>query len=174
MKQNGLPPLIRVGKIVATHRLAGQVVFVHIVGVRDWLQVGQPLFLELNPRSFIPFYVSAAKVQSEQEYLVLLEDVATVEDARKLVGKSVYVNADSIATEASNTPLLWIGYSIVDKTLGSVGVIEDIFQTGHQWLAKVTHNEREVLIPLIDSMILQLNTRNRFIRMDLPSGLLDL
>jgi 16S rRNA processing protein RimM len=69
---------------------------------------------------------------------------------------------------------MWIGFNIVDRTLGSIGKVEDVFQTGHQWLAKTSYENREVLIPLIEQMILDVNTRNKFIRMDLPEGLFEL
>ena len=47
-------------------------------------------------------------------------------------------------------------------------------QAGPQWLAKLTYEGKEVLVPLIEQMILDVNVRNKFIRMDLPEGLLEL
>ena len=46
-------------------------------------------------------------------------------------------------------------------------------ETGHQWLAKVTIEEKEVLVPLIEQMLIEVNLRNKFIRVDLPEGLID-
>jgi 16S rRNA processing protein RimM len=166
--------MIRIGKVVATHGLQGAVVFTHVVGRPGWLKKDDVLFLELNKGSFIPYFVQSAKAPDEEEYNVTLEDVERVEDAKKLIGKNVYVKEDIIAGYSKESPLLWIGFNIVDKTLGSLGQIEDVFQAGPQWLAKIDHEGKEVLIPLIDQMILDLNIRNKFIRMDLPEGLLDL
>jgi 16S rRNA processing protein RimM len=91
-----------------------------------------------------------------------------------LIGKQAYVKEDILSKYTNDSPLLWIGFNIVDKERGSVGAIEDVMQTGHQWLAKVTYEGKEVLIPLIDQMILDINVRNKFIRMELPEGLLDI
>jgi len=166
--------MIRIGKIVATHGLKGSVILTHIVGKSDWLKLDDVLFLELNKGSYIPFFVKSVRVANEEEYIINLEDIEQVEDARKLIGKSAYVKEDILANHVNDTPLLWLGFNIVDKEKGRIGVIEDVIQTGHQWLAKVEYEGREVLIPLIEQMIADINLRNKFIRVDLPEGLLDL
>lgn len=166
--------MIRIGKIVATHGLKGAVVLTHVVGAGDWLHADDVLFLELNKGSFIPFFVTAAKPAGDDEYIINLEDTDLVEDARKLIGKQAYVKEDILSKHTADSPLLWIGFRIVDRNKGAIGEIADVVQIGHQWLATLQYEGREVLIPLIDQMILDVNVRNRFIRMDLPEGLLDL
>lgn len=146
----------------------------HIVGNGNWLKKDDVLFLELRKGSYIPYFVTAARSTGDDEFIVNLEDVDAVEEARKLISKQVYVNMDVLTDHATDSPLLWIGFNIVDKEKGSIGAIEDVVQTGHQWLAKITYEGKEVLVPLIEQMILQVNARNKFIRMDLPEGLLEL
>ena len=166
--------MIRIGKIVATHGIQGALVLKHFTGASDWLKPEQVLFLEMNRGSYIPHFVTAARAASESEYIVSFEDPGTPEAARKLVGKHVYASEEVLPARVAETPLLWIGFNIVDRQTGSLGPVEDVYQTGHQWLAKVNYQGREVLIPLIDPMIVEVNVRNRYIRMDLPEGLLDL
>ena len=166
--------MIRIGKIVATHGLQGSLVLTHVVGSSDWLKKGDVLFLELNKGSFIPFFVKTVKGVDDEEYIVTLEDVTVVEEAKKLIGKQAYVKEDILSATATETPLLWIGFKLVDKEKGGIGVIEDVMQAGPQWLAKLTYEGKEVLVPLIEQMILDVNVRNKFIRMDLPEGLLEL
>jgi 16S rRNA processing protein RimM len=104
---------------------------------------------------------------------VQLEDITTVEDAKKLVGKQVYVNEDVLKTVTKDTPLLWIGLNMVDRQKGSLGTIEDVMQAGPQWLAKLTIEGKEVLVPLVDDFIVDVNVKNKFVRVDLPEGLLE-
>ena len=166
--------MIRIGKIVATHGLQGSLVLTHVVGSSDWLKKDDVLFLELNKGSFIPFFVQTAKAANDEEYIITVEDVTVVEAAKKLIVKQAYVKEDILSATAADTPLLWIGFNLVDKEKGSLGPIEDVMQAGPQWLAKLTYEGKEVLIPLIEQMILDVNIRNKYIRMDLPDGLLDL
>ena len=166
--------MIRIGKIVATHGLKGSLVLTHVVGESNWLKKDDVLFLELNKGSYIPFFVTDAKAANNEEYVLNLEDVAEVESARELIGRHAYVKEDILTKHVNDSPLLWLGFNIVDKEKGSLGIIEDVLQTGHQWLAKITYEGREVLIPLVEQMIIDVNVRNKFIRVNLPEGLLEL
>lgn len=165
--------MVRIGKIAATHGLQGSVILSHIADASDWLKKDDVLFIELRKESYIPFFVMQAKAAGNDEYIVQLEDVPTVEEARKIVGRPVYVKEDILKESKTESPLLWIGFSLVDKEKGALGTIEDVMQAGAQWLGKITIEGKEVLIPLVKEMILQVNMRNKFIRMDLPEGLID-
>jgi 16S rRNA processing protein RimM len=166
--------MIRIGKIVATHGLQGEVVLTHILDKTGWLKKTDVLFLELNKESFIPFFVTNVRADRSDECVISLEDISKVEEAKKFIGKQVYVEEVILEKQKVDSPLLWIGFDIVDREKGSLGKIEDVIQTAHQWLASITYQDKEVLIPLVKEMILDVNVRNKFIRMDLPEGLLDL
>lgn len=166
--------MVRIGKIVATHGLQGAVILTHIIESSEWLKPEDVLFLEMQRESYIPFFLTSVKVSGDDEYVISFEDVTAIEEARKLIGRQVFVKEDLLSAQAQDSPLLWIGFNLVDKEKGALGKIGDVFQTGHQWLAKLNYEGREVLIPLIDEFILDINIRNKFIRMDLPEGLLTL
>lgn len=166
--------MVRIGKIAATHGLHGDMILSHILNKKTWLKNNNVLFLELNKNSFIPFFVTNVKSEREDECIVRLEDVEKVEEAKMLIGKNVYVEEMVLDKQKIDSPLLWIGFNVVDKEVGSLGLIKDVVQTAHQWLATIDYEGKEVLIPLIQEMIIEVNTRNKFIRMDLPEGLLDL
>jgi 16S rRNA processing protein RimM len=166
--------MIRIGKIVATHGLQGGLILTHIIGASDWLTPGAVLFIELRKESYIPFFVASARGLKADEYLIQLEDVATVDEARKLVSRHAYVQEEILKRHAADSPLMWIGFNIVDRQQGGLGAIQDVLQTGSQWLARLDYQGREALIPLIDAFIIEVSLKNRFIRMDLPEGLLEL
>lgn len=158
---------------MATHGINGALILKHMTGDNNWLKQGDVLFVELRKGSEIPYFVVTAKAANDEEYIVTVEDVNTVEAAKKLTGKQVYVKEDVLKNVKTDSPLLWIGFNLVDKTKGGLGVIEDVLQTGHQWLAKLTIEGKEVLIPLVDEMLLDVNIRNKFVRVDLPEGLIE-
>jgi 16S rRNA processing protein RimM len=166
--------MIRIGKIVATHGLQGSVILKHIAGDSTWLKNEDVLFIELKKESYIPFFVTENKAANDEEYIITLEDTLTSEAAKKLVGKHVYVQADVLKGHVEDTPLLWIGFNMVDKNKGSLGTVDDVMQTGAQWLAKVNYEGSEVLIPLVSDFIIEVNTRNKYIRVDLPEGLIEI
>ena len=65
-----------------------------------------------------------------------------------------------------------IGLTAVDVKTGTIGVIEDVLAYPGQHLAKVTHEGREVLIPLHVGWIV--DTTSERVVFDLPEGLLDI
>ena len=167
--------MVRIGKIAATRGLQGAVVLTHVVGSAGWVKEGLALFIELRKDSRIPYFIQMVERAGEEDCVVMLEDVAGIEAARPLVGKAVYVESTVLEKGADEkSPLRWIGYKLVDKTLGGIGQIEDVMQAGPQWLAQIKRGEKEVLIPLVEAFIIEVNSRNKYVRMDLPDGLLDL
>ncbi len=165
--------MLKVGKITGVHGLHGAVVLRQIIDNTEWLKKGDALFIEMKRESFIPYFVESAKAANEAEYIITLDDVPNAEEARQLVGKTAWVKEDVLETAKVDSPLLYIGFSLVDKQKGSIGIIEDVMLMGSQWIARLTVQGKEVLVPLAEDMILEVNMKNKFIRMDLPEGLLE-
>ena len=165
--------MIRIGKIVATHGLNGALILTHVVGNAQWLKKGQVILLEMQKGSYIPYFVAQCKANNDKEYIINVEDIDKIESAKKLVTKQVYVDETILAAYAKQSPLLWIGFSVIDKKIGKIGVVEDVSQTGYQWLARIMYSGVEVLIPLIDEMITKVDIKTKTIDMELPDGLLD-
>ena len=145
----------------------------HIVGNAKWLKKGDALMLELHKGSFIPYFVSNHKANNDEEYVINLEDTDSVEAARKLIGKHVYVNEEVLDKHAKDSPLLWIGFKVNDKRSGELGVIDDMMQTPTQWIARMMYKDKEVLLPLVEQTIEGIDMKKKTLYLDLPEGLLD-
>jgi 16S rRNA processing protein RimM len=166
--------MIRVGKIVATHGLAGDVVITHITGKKSWLKANDVLFVSPVKESYIPYFITKIKSTDEEEVILHFDETESVEVARKLVGKQVFVEEDMLMKEVQDSPLLWIGFEAIDETAGSLGQIEDIYQTAQQWLATVRVNGKEALLPLIDQTLKGVDLKKKKVHLSLPDGLLDI
>lgn len=165
--------MLKVGKITGTHGLQGAIVLRQIIDNTNWLKKGDTLFIELKRDSFIPFFVETAKAANDTEYIITLDDVNEPADALPLVNKTVYAGEEVLQTAKVDSPLLYIGFSLVDKKKGGLGNIEDVMLISGQWLAMLTIDDKEVLVPLVPDMIQEVNVKNKFIRIDLPDGLLE-
>ena len=166
--------MIRIGKIVATHGLTGSLILTHVVGSSDWLKKGHVLLLEMKKGSFIPYFVSQFKQNNNKEYIINIEDIDKVELAKKLITKQVYVDESILSAYAKENPLLWIDFKIIDAQNGDLGNISDVTNTGFQWIANVIYKNKEVLIPLTDQVIEQVDVKAKTIKVKLPDGLLDI
>jgi 16S rRNA processing protein RimM len=169
-----LPPMIRIGKIAAAHGLKGALVLTHIIGHNKWLKAKDTLFIAMSKDSYIPYFVTAAKAAKQDEYMLQLDDVNTVESARRLVGKHVYVNEEVLEAHAKDSPLMWIGFDITDSQHGKLGIIDDMVLAAVQWLAKVNHDGAEVLIPMIPEIVKQIDLKKKTVLVTMPDGLLEI
>jgi 16S rRNA processing protein RimM len=165
--------MIRIGKIVATHGLNGSLIMTHVAESADWLKKGHVLMVEMQKGSFIPYFVATCKAAGNEEYHITVEDVNTQQEAKKLVTKHVYVDESLLAGLVRESPLLWIGFTVLDKHYGNIGKMLDVMQTGSQWIGKINYKENEALIPLVDATIEGIDIKGRILKTTLPEGLLE-
>lgn len=165
--------MLRVGKVVAAHGLSGAVIIKHILNNSNWVKSGDAFLLEMEKESYIPFFTTDVTPHKEGELLVKMEDVSDADGGKRLIGKNVYVQEDVLQQGKVDSPLLYIGFELIDREKGSLGKITDVMQAGKQWIAQIMIEEKEVLIPLAEELIIDINVKNKYIRMNVPEGLVE-
>ena len=165
--------MIRIGKIVATHGLSGSLVMTNITNDTKWLKKGAVLMVEMQKGSYIPHFVANCKATNPDEFLINIEEIDTQVAAKKLVTKHVYVDEALLAGLVTESPLMWIGFTVVDAHYGNVGHLEDVMQTGAQWIGKIVYNGNEALIPLVDATLTGIDVKGKILKTNLPEGLLE-
>ncbi|WP_335321669.1 ribosome maturation factor RimM [Pedobacter terrae] len=65
------------------------------------------------------------------------------------------------------------GYLAIDETLGELGEILEVNEYPQQFVATVIYKETEVLFPLNEDFILEIDDEEKILTLDLPEGLLD-
>jgi len=164
---------IGIGKIAGTHGLKGDLVLKHALGKATTLKGLKAVFMQDKAGSFLPWFLESGKIKSDTETVIKLEGIDTVEMARTILQKEVWLNqADFHQYAAKNAVISFIGYMVNDNGQ-PLGVIEEIIEQPHQVLCRLFINKREVLIPLHDETLKRVDTRNKIIHVELPDGLLD-
>ena len=67
-----------------------------------------------------------------------------------------------------------IGFKVIDKNHGEVGVIVSINDSAAQPLFEIEQGDKEIFIPLIDNFIKKVDRENKVIQVETPEGLIDL
>ncbi|TXI33567.1 MAG: 16S rRNA processing protein RimM [Niabella sp.] len=169
-----MPEYIHIGKIAATHGLKGELVLKHALGKKTNLKNLKTLFVKDKTGSLLPWFLEAAKIKSETETYIQLEEVATVEAARSLVQKEVWLTEEAFQQFASKQAAIsLLGFRIFDKEK-EIGEIEEIIEQPHQVLCKLTIEGKEVLIPLHEDTLLKVDSKSKKVYVELPDGLLDI
>ena len=66
-----------------------------------------------------------------------------------------------------------IGLGVFTLNKRFLGHVEEILPTGSNDVYVVRDGKKEVLIPAIDSVVVEINLEKKFIKVDLPEGLED-
>lgn len=174
MAESPIPEYISIGKIAGTHGLKGDVVLKHALGKRTALKDLKTIFIREKTGSYLPWFLESAKIKSETETFMKLEGLDTVEKARSIVQKEVWLaTADFEKHAAKNSVISFIGYTVNDNGK-DLGRIEEIIEQPHQVLCRLVMEGKEVLIPLHEETLLKVDAKAKIVYVSLPDGLLDI
>ncbi|WP_461789324.1 ribosome maturation factor RimM [Pedobacter sp.] len=133
------------------------------------------LFLELNGK-MVPFFVSSYKLYENKTGLFYFDDVDHVDKAQPLVKKKAYLPL-SKKPEREDDEFYYTdlkGFIAVDETLGELGEIIEVNEYPQQFVATVSYQNKEILFPLNEDFIVEIDDEDQIITLDLPEGLLDI
>jgi 16S rRNA processing protein RimM len=103
--------------------------------------------------------------------------IDTISDAEGLRGFDVQLSEDEIGPAARDAHFYTdlIGCKVVDaETDRRIGQVEDILEPGGALLLQVEADGREVLIPFVSEICVEIETEQKMIRVRLPEGLEEL
>lgn len=169
-----------VARVIKSHKLNGAVKIKLINYTFNGKTI--PAFLYINTENPpLPYFVKNFNATVNNECIVEFEEWNSKELAAKwLKGKSIFIDPndsahksfESIAEESDSLNL--IGYKLFDQNNCLVGQIEDVFDIPQNQLVSVSINKQEVLIPLHNELILNINSTSKEIQVEILDGLLNL
>ena len=171
--------LIEVGFIAKLHGLKGEMQARITDSIIDEVEHCPYLVCELDG-IYVPFFLESLRFRSSESALLKFEDIDSAEKAEPFCGLKLYFDRKCFTPEEQKQydqkveeDLEFIGYQLIDKTLGPIGEIVDINDLTENVLFIVEHEGEEVMIPAADDLILDIDDENETILMDLPQGLVN-
>ena len=133
-------------------------------------------FLLEDESRLIPYFTSKVQLHKSQLLRVSLEDVKSEKQADLMIGKSVYLPLDQLPKLADDQFYFHeiIGFEVIDSLQGPIGTITGVNDVSSQVLLEVEYNQRQILIPLVEELIQQLDKQQKQLYLTIPEGLLDL
>ena len=171
-------PLVRIGLTRKAHGVQGELrVEVEPRYLEDLLHTPF-VFIEL-PDGMVPFAVE--EVRMDRWPILKLEGVDVRDEAVPLTSRPLWLAEkhilpdDQRRLEVETLAWAWAeGYTLVDCRAGVVGIIGEVREFPQQEMAVVQYEGRELLIPLHEALIVEVDDERRELVMDLPEGLLEL
>ena len=133
------------------------------------------IFIDLRGH-LIPFFVEASQLHKSELLRLKFEDVNTEADADALMKTDLYLPLDLLPKLEGNKFYFHevIGFTIKDTNFGDVGTLKAINDSTAQSLFEIDRDGIEILIPMNDEFIVNVDRKNKTIEVNTPEGLIDL
>lgn len=167
--------IYKIGLITRTHGTKGEVEMRFTDDVFDRVDADY-VFIIIDGLP-VPFFFEEWRFKNNEVAIVKFLDVDDEDDANMLCGNEVYFPLEDIPEDEA-TPLNWNyfeGFRVLDANGDNVGIVESIDSSSSNILMYViADNGDELILPLNENLLLEHNSKTRFLRMEIPEGLLTL
>ena len=108
--------------------------------------------------------------------LFYFEDVNHIDKAQPLVKKKAYLPLSKMPERGEDDFSYedLKGFLVTDETAGLLGEITAVNEYPQQFVATLIYKEKEILFPLNEDIIIEIDNEVNTLLVDLPDGLLDL
>jgi len=164
-----------IGKALKSHGTSGQLRLMIEDQFKGYVREGSFLFFEHNG-SKVPYMVISK--DDGAHFVVTLDDVPNKRESDKLSGLDLWIPLEIVKPRHQRSPRnikdKWSEYRIVDQNSDVVYDILRVEEYPQQLMAVIMVDNKEILIPLSDQLISDIDKPNKMITMTIPEGLMDL
>lgn len=123
----------------------------------------------------IPFFIESLKVKGRSQLVVKFRDIEAA-DAASYVDEELYLPLSMLPPLTGNRFYYHEirNFSVEVDTYGYLGSCVDVIEYPHQALFQIDAGGKEVLVPIVDDFIREVDREHRKIVLSLPEGLLDI
>lgn len=163
-----------IGYITKTKGLKGEVQLFFEYDAPELLDL-DVVFAAINGK-MVPFFVSSYKLQQNSTGNFYFDDIDHIDKAQALVKKKIYLPLTKMPDRSEDdfhyNDLK--GFLVSDEAMGELGEIIEVNEYPQQFVATVLYKGREVMFPLNEDMIIEIDEQEETLLVDLPEGLLDI
>lgn len=163
--------LISVGTVIRTRGLKGEVRVKTADGRKDRFSEGMLLYTDSGEK----LHISKVRCDGLFSYL-FFDEISSIEEAEALVRKQLYVLEEDLPDPEPGFYYVkdLIGLRVTDEKNHILGTVKDVLSYASNDIYVVaTENRKEILIPAVHDVILDISLDEGYIRIQAMKGLLD-
>lgn len=163
----------RLGNITKPFGYKGQMVFyLDVDSPQDYADLDSA-FVETKT-GLVPYFFKVDNINGNKA-IVTFEDL-TPDEAHALAGHDLYLPLDLLPKLSGNQFYFHevTGFRVIDSQHGDIGTLQSIIEYPAQPLFQINKDGKEILIPVIDPVIKQVDRENKTLYLEAPNGLIDL
>ena len=163
------------GRITKAHGLKGEIqCYFDVNDQMDYVGL-DAFFVEFN-NGLMPLFIENINLKKPGKAIVRLEDHSSIDDIDYLISKGLYLPNASLP-ELNDDQFYYHeikGFRVIDEREGDIGPITDVLEYSSQPLIQVDFNGNELLFPISDEVIANVDKENKVMNVKLTEGLLDI
>lgn len=163
------------GKIAKKFSFKGEVLCYLDTDEPELYQNLESVFVQMNG-NLVPFFIEHSSLHKDKFLRTKFEEVDSEAEAENLLGSELYLPLAMLPKLDGNQFYYHeiIGFKVIDQRLGDIGTIHSIIENTAQPLFEIYKAEKQILVPMIDDFIVEVNRSKKEIIMNTPFGLVDL
>ncbi len=167
------PGCIQIAYIVKTHGFKGEL-SLHLLIEKEYLQQLNGILVKEHDK-LVSYEIERLNVRANQPILKL-KGIDNAEQGQLLKGSSLFAPLNELPIPSGKNffDAEIIGFTMIDKTLGEVGTIEEIQDYPRQKIFSVIKGKKEILIPVVEAFIEKIDRSAKQIHVNVPEGLIEL
>ena len=157
----------KIAQVLKSNGCEGELVLSLVDIAPEDIDLQEPVFIEMDGLP-VPYFIESCTRRGNSRLLVHLTGVRSLEDAAALAGKDVL--ADYFEEQEEDSLVGWTVLDEKGEMVGKVADYEDIPGNLCVWVDRPGRGE--VLLPLHEDLIVEMNEKTAEIRLRIPDGLL--
>ena len=164
----------QLGYVIKTHGLKGELTIYLDVDYPEAYRNLESVLVEQDGQ-LIPFFISSLRVNGNKA-VVALEGVEDIEEAEGFKSSKLFLPVAALPQLEEHQFYYHeiVGFTVKDKSLGTLGEVKDVYDFPNQALVSMSYQGHEVLIPVRDEVTTHVDRAEKILFVDLPEGLLDI
>ena len=133
-------------------------------------------FTQYIGNNLIPFFIEHSQLHKSSLLRVQFEDVYDEATENAMIGTELFLPLSFLPPLEGNKFYYHeiIGFKVTDISFGDVGVLVGVNDKTAQHLFVIENQGKEILIPINDLFIKQVDRENKILGLDVPQGLIEL
>lgn len=133
------------------------------------------IFVEEN-KQLVPYFLQNIIIKNSEYIQFQIDGVDTITKAERLITKNVFLPATLLPKLKGNKFYYHeiIGFAVIDANHGNIGTIEKVLDFSYQDILQIKQNYIEILVPVLDHIIKNVDRDKKEIHIVSPDGLIEL
>ncbi len=162
------------GSIIKPHGLKGEIQILLDVDYPEDYEDLESVFVE-QKGELVPYFIESIKIRSNLN-IIKFEGVENSDAALKLKNCVLYLPEEELDELEQDEYYFHelLGFVVKDEIVGELGTVKAVHTLPAQNVIAVEYQNREVLIPITDHIVLKVDKDAKIISVKMPEGLLEI